>query len=144
MVVALRQPVASGADETRARTILLVDPGATDPARRYKLAYFDFTRIQGQELPGLCVAFSPDGIHWTKHSEAPLLRAFYGDYEEPVPFVDEPGRPWAVPLSASDATDAFYDPVRWTGQVEGELPPEPVMIRVHLERATVYALTLHE
>ena len=38
--------------------------------------------------------------------------------------------------------DALRHPVRWTGQAEGSLPPGRVLIRLHLERATVYAVTL--
>ncbi|KAB2669636.1 MAG: hypothetical protein DVB31_06045 [Verrucomicrobia bacterium] len=112
---------ANGGRSDRYGASVVVDPSAADPARRYKMAYFDFARDQGQEYPGLCVAFSPDGIHWTKHSQAPLLRAFYGDYEEPVPFVGETNRPWAIPLSASDGTDAFYDPVRGVFAIYGKM-----------------------
>jgi hypothetical protein len=113
--------VANGGQSDRYGASVVVDPRDPDPARRYKMAYFDFARDHGQEYPGLCVAFSPDGKVWTKHPEAPLLRAFYGDYEEPVPFVGEPGRPWAVPLSASDATDVFWDPVRSVFAIYGKM-----------------------
>lgn len=113
--------LANGGQSDRYGASVVVDPLDADPARRYKMAYFDFAKDQGQEYPGLCVAFSPDGIHWTKHPQAPLLRAFYGNYEEPVPFVDEPGRPWAIPLSASDADDAMYDPVRGLFAIYGKM-----------------------
>ena len=40
----------------------------------YKMGYFDFTPDgEGADRPGLCVAFSPDGIHWAKHPRAPLV-----------------------------------------------------------------------
>lgn len=113
--------LANGGRSERYGASVVVDPLEANPARRYKMAYFDFAKDQGQEYPGLCVAFSPDGVRWTKHPQAPLLRAFYGDFEEPVPFVDEPGRPWANPLSASDATDAFYDPVRRVFAIYGKM-----------------------
>jgi len=77
------------------------------------MAYTDFSVDSGREYPGLCVAFSPDGIHWTKYPKAPLHRTSYGDYESPVPFTDETGRKWwDNPLTMADAVDVFYDPVR--------------------------------
>ena len=85
------------------------------------MAHFDFTKDDGVEYPGLNVAFSPDGIHWTKHPHGPLSRAAYGDYGDPVPFADETGRPWAIPLSMSDALDAIYDPVRQVFAIYGKM-----------------------
>lgn len=113
--------VANGGRSDRYGAAVLVDPRDPDPQRRYKMAYYDFCVVDGVERPGLCVAFSPDGKHWNKHATAPLLRAFYGDYEEPVPFMDEKGRPWAVPLSISDATDAMFDPVRQVFALYGKM-----------------------
>ena len=51
---------------------VIIDPREKDPDRRYKMAYSDFAQDGKNEHPGLCVAFSPDGIHWTKHPQAPL------------------------------------------------------------------------
>src|SRR5262249_46023046 len=72
---------------------VLVDPVECepDPARRYKMAYYDWVTTGGREYPGLCVAFSPDGIHWTKHShpEGPLYRTSYGARGIQPPFADE-------------------------------------------------------
>jgi hypothetical protein len=77
------------------------------------MAYTDFSMDGGKEYPGLCVAFSPDGIHWTKYPKAPLHKTSYGKYESLVPFTDETGRPWwDNPLTMADAVDVFYDPVR--------------------------------
>lgn len=105
--------VANGGTSDRYANSVLYDPRDADPARRYKMAYFDFAFDEGREYPGLCVAFSPDGIHWTKHPKAPLLRVSYGAYGEPVPFEDEAEkRPWAIPLSVADATDVFCDDKR--------------------------------
>ena len=90
---------------------VIVDERAADPARRYKMAYYDFSIADdGVERPGLSVAFSPDGIHWTKYPHAPLIRTYYAGTDQPVPFVGEKGREWAVPLTMSDALDAIYDP----------------------------------
>lgn len=104
--------LANGGYSDRYSNAVVVDPHDPDPTRRYKMAYFDFAYEQGQEHPGLSVAFSPDGIHWRKHPQAPLLKASYGDLGDPVPFTNETHRPWAQPLSFSDAMDAFYDPRR--------------------------------
>ncbi|MEX0641100.1 MAG: hypothetical protein WD468_00285 [Pirellulales bacterium] len=89
---------------------VVFDPQDRNPARRYKMAYWDFSKDQGREMPGLSVAFSPDGIRWTKYPSAPLLKAGYSDVGKPVAFADEPGNEWDIPLSFSDAVDALYDP----------------------------------
>ena len=97
---------------------VLVEPHERDPARRYKMAHFDWGKN-----PGLFVAFSPDGVSWTKHGDGePLSRIAYIDFEEPVPFADEKEkRPWAVPLSMADAVDVCFDPQRnvyaWYGKM---------------------------
>ncbi len=109
--------VGAGGHSYRYANSVLVEPADPDPARRYKMAYFDW----GKD-PGLFVAFSPDGIHWKKHSSEPLSRISYGDVEEAVPFADErASRPWAVPLSMADAVDVFFDPQRnvyaWYGKM---------------------------
>ena len=89
---------------------VLVDPLDRDASHRYKMAYFDFAVDNGKEYPGLCVAFSPDGIHWKKHSKAPLLRSAYSGLGAQLPYKDEPRTEWHVPLSMSDALDTLYDP----------------------------------
>ena len=117
--------IGSGGTSYRYANSVLVEPHEPDAAKRYKMAYFDFEKdadAGGKEFPGLCVAFSPDGIHWTKHAKAPLSRISYGNLEEPVPFADErETRPWSVPLSMADAVDVFFDPVRnvyaWYGKM---------------------------
>lgn len=104
--------LANGGYSDRYGCSVVVDPADSHPARRYKMAYFDFSSRQGKEYPGLSVAFSPDGIHWTKEPGVPLLRSAYGNRGTPVPFVGETTQPWLLPLSISDATDVFYDPPR--------------------------------
>jgi hypothetical protein len=103
--------IGNGGYSDRYTNSVLLDPRDPDPGRRYKMATYDFCIDEGIERPGLVVAFSPDGIHWTKHPKAPLLRTADGDHDL-VPFVDEPGRVWDIPLALSDAMDAIYDPVR--------------------------------
>jgi hypothetical protein len=114
--------VGNGGHSYRYSNSVLVDPSEADASRRYKMAYFDWAKDGGQEYPGLCVAFSPDGVHWTKHPKAPLSRIAYVNYEEGVPFADEATtRPWAVPLSMADAVDVCFDPKRnvyaWYGKM---------------------------
>lgn len=103
---------------------VLVDAQEKDPDRRYKMTYYDWSVDGQREEPGLHVAFSPDGVRWTKHDQGPLYRTLYGGRSLPPPFADEdpyketpvkdkPARKtWSYPLTLSDAVDVFYDPVR--------------------------------
>ena len=105
--------VANGGYSDRYGNSVVFDPRDKDANRRYKMAYTDFAVDGGKEYPGLNVAFSPDGIHWTKYPKAPLHRTSYGHYESPVPYTDETGGElWNNPLTMSDAVDVFYDPGR--------------------------------
>jgi hypothetical protein len=113
--------VANGGKSDRYGVSVVVDPREQDASRRYKMAYFDFTKDHGVEYSGLNVAFSPDGIRWTKHPQGPLSRAAYGKHGDPVPFADDTTRPWAVPLSMADALDALYDPVREVFAIYGKM-----------------------
>jgi hypothetical protein len=86
------------------------------------MTYFDFVTEGGKEFPGMCVAFSPDGIHWTKPPHGPVLRASYGDRGDEVPFADAAeAKPWSRPLSIADASDVFYDPLRKVFAVYGKM-----------------------
>ena len=107
--------VGNGGRSLRYGNTVIVDPRDSNPDRRYKMAYFDFSKAtQGNKsLPGLFVAFSPDGIHWTKPDIAmPIQNTAYGDYGDTVPFNSEAGRELLVPLSISDCHDVFYDAKR--------------------------------
>ena len=110
--------IGSGGHSYRYANSVLVEPHEPDPAKRYKMAYFDWGKN-----PGLFVAFSPDGVSWTKHGDGePLSRINYDDHEATVPFADDAEkRPWAVPMSMSDAVDVFFDPQRnvyaWYGKM---------------------------
>ena len=114
--------VSNGGHGDRYCCSVLVDAHEKNPARRYKMAYYDWSVVGRREEPGLHVAFSPDGIHWTKHDKGPLLPTLYGRAAAP-PFADEdpyrevpgkgaPRRTWSYPLSMSDVIDVFWDPVR--------------------------------
>ena len=106
--------IGNGGHSTNYGASVIVTPEDPDKSRRYKMAYFDWSVSNGQEYPGLSVAFSPDGVHWRKYPDAPLLRASYAyvGLGEPLPYRDESDRPWSVPLTISDAIYAFYDPKR--------------------------------
>lgn len=99
---------------------VIVDPHEEDTAKRFRMAYYDWSERDGREEAGLHVAFSPDGIHWKKHPGV-LLTTSFGRYREP-PFADED--PYKVipasktkplqkriyyPLTMSDVIDVFWD-----------------------------------
>jgi hypothetical protein len=113
---------------------VLVDPAEADPARRYRMAYYDWSKADdGREHPGLHVAFSPDGIHWTKHPHGPLYKTSYGGRNMQPLYPDEdplrefpaagkpPRRMWLYPLTMSDAADAVYDPQRSAYAIYGKM-----------------------
>ena len=101
---------------------VLVDEREPDPARRYKMVYYDWM-IGADEKRGAGshVAFSPDGIHWTKHGPM-VMKTSYGAKGVPAPYRDEGvyfeekqkngtvRKSWRVPLSMSDAVDVIADP----------------------------------
>ena len=69
-------------------------PDLADPSRRYKMAYFG---------NGLCVAFSPDGLHFEPHQNNPVIP--FAVNEIP-PY--EPGYVNVI----SDIVDGCWDPLR--------------------------------
>ena len=115
--------VSNGGHGDRYGCSVLVDANDKDPARRYKMAYYDWSVGGKREEPGLHVAFSPDGIHWTKHNKGPLLPSLFGRAAV-LPFADEepyrevpvkgkpPRKTWSYPLTMSDVVDVFWDPIR--------------------------------
>jgi hypothetical protein len=122
---------------------VVVDPRDPDPNRRYKMAYYDWeTGEREKDGAGTHVAFSPDGIHWTKHEGRVGSNTLFGGkgmappYADESPLVEEKlkdGRirkPWRVPIGMSDALDVLYDPKReafvgygklWTPWPDGTL-----------------------
>jgi hypothetical protein len=103
---------------------VLVDPRDTDPARRYKMVFYDWEPDDDRNLgAGMRVAFSPDGIHWTRH-EGMVSKTGFGakgkqpQYADEGPYLEGPpknGRPfksWLVPISMSDAQDVIYDDLK--------------------------------
>ena len=88
---------------------VLVDQFDPDKLRRYKMAYWDFVDVSGRQVPGLCVAFSADGIQWVKYSKAPLLQGAYGDPTQPPLSAESRGEPTTRP-AISDVIDLMWDP----------------------------------
>jgi hypothetical protein len=101
---------------------VVVDPRDPDPQRRYKMAYYDWAPAEGAAGgSGTHVAFSPDGIHWTKYAGGIVSKSSFGNKGMEFPFADEDGyvespgkggtvrRAWRSPLCISDALDVFYD-----------------------------------
>jgi len=124
--------IGSGLYGDRYGNSVLVDEREKDPTRRYKMAFYDWSMKNGREEAGLHVAFSPDGIHWTKHAEGPLYPSSFGARGLQPPLVDESpyvetpvaGKPtrktWHYPLTLSDAVDVFYDPRREVFAIYGK------------------------
>ncbi len=102
---------------------VVVDPNPEDSSRRYKMSYFDFSGEGEQENPGLHVAFSVDGVHWTKHHEGPLSLMSHGQgkYAPTLPFSDATDSPWLRPLTMSDAVDCIYDPKKKKYAIYGKM-----------------------
>ena len=116
---------ASGAYGDRYCNSVVVDPRDPDPARRYKMAYYDWSPGAGAEGgSGTHIAFSPDGIHWTKHPGGPVAKTPFGGKGAQPPFADERPyveetrsngtlvRSWRIPIGMSDALDVFWDATR--------------------------------
>jgi hypothetical protein len=124
--------VGNGGYGDRYGAAAIVDPRDPEPARRYKLAYYDWARDGEREYAGLHVAFSPDGIHWTKHPGL-LNHTAYGGRGQQPPFADEPAytetrladgrvrKSWPIPFSMSDAVDVFYDEPRGVFAICGKV-----------------------
>jgi len=85
---------------------VLFDPRDPDPGGRYKSALWEQIKPYGTAL-----AFSPDGIHWTKYSGNPVIKGSHGEYIQP-PYEDDPvidSGSQGPPLSTSDVIDLIWD-----------------------------------
>ena len=131
---------------------VVVDPLEKDPARRYKMAYYDWGTGEGENSgSGTHVAISPDGIHWTKHEGGIVCKTPFGGKGLQPPFADEGPyvedlrkdgtvvKNWRIPIGMSDAMDVFYDPLRqvyaaygksWTPGPDGGLAWKHGMARI--------------
>ncbi len=99
--------VGNGGKSVNYGAAVIVDLRDPSPSRRYKMAYWDFAG----NLPGLFVAFSPDGKHWTKHHSGPLLPAAYGEPGQPPARAERDTEPDIRP-AISDVIDLHFDPRR--------------------------------
>jgi len=80
-------------------------PDCPNPARRYKTILFG-SFVDGRVVhhrldapSGLCVSFSPDGIHWTDYQGNPVLKYY------PVDSLD-------LKRGVGDISDCIWDPLR--------------------------------
>ena len=115
--------IGNGGYGDRYGCAVVVDPREPDAQRRYKMAHYDWSMDGGREYAGLHLAFSPDGIHWTKEPKL-IYRTSFGARGMQPPFPGEetyheaPGknntvrRTWIIPGTMSDAADLMFDPVR--------------------------------
>lgn len=99
-----------------------VNPDEKDPKKRYKMAFYDWNGGDGEKgVAGLNVAFSADGIHWTRQPGV-IMPMSFGAKEQQPPFEDESvyfhikneqkeWRQWRYPSSLSDALDVLWDPM---------------------------------
>ncbi len=100
--------VGNGGRSVNYGASVLVDHRDSDTEKRYKMAYWDFVNIAGRQVPGLCIAFSRDGIHWVKQSKGPLLQGAYGDPTQPPLSAESQGEPPTRP-AISDVIDLMWD-----------------------------------
>jgi hypothetical protein len=104
---------------------VMVDPRDPDPNKRYKMLYYDWRVGEQEKLgAGTHVAFSPDGIHWTKHPDGFVSKTSYGGkgiqppFDKEETYVEQPSKngnakkSWHVPMTMSDAMDVFFDTER--------------------------------
>jgi hypothetical protein len=83
-------------------------PEFPDRERRFKVACWGQEKPWARQSPdgggdpGMRIAFSPDGLHWTKHPANPVLHDFGERW-----FVDDPRRPFG----AGDIVDVYRDPI---------------------------------
>lgn len=89
--------------------MVLKDMNESDPSRRYKMIYWDYSGPVTYRDAGMYVAFSPDGIHWTQHPGNPQL---YAEQKE---------------QSISDVMDVMQDPAtgKFVAYTKGWADPHP-------------------
>ncbi|MCB9768703.1 MAG: hypothetical protein H6752_10950 [Candidatus Omnitrophica bacterium] len=87
--------------------VSVLDEGleACDPNRRFKCVWWGQEKEWPEGDPGLRVAFSPDGLHWTKYESNPVLPDFS---ELPYFEVDDIRKAYGI----GDITDVYWDEFR--------------------------------
>lgn len=78
-------------------------PGFEPADHRYKVAWWGQSKPWPDGDPGMRVAFSLDGLHWTPFEGNPVLPDFGEEW-----FLEDPRRPYGV----GDIIDVFCDPYR--------------------------------
>ena len=53
---------------------VIEEPHDPDPDRRYKMLYWDRSVKRDPGIAHVSVAFSPDGLHWTRYAGNPVIR----------------------------------------------------------------------
>ena len=125
--------IGSGLYGDRYCNSVIVDVKEPDAAKRYKMLYYDWAKnAKGELVAGLHLAFSPDGIRWMKHPEAPLYTSAFGGKKQQPPFTGENPytetaapdgrvkRQLRQPISMSDAADPLFDPKRKVWAIYGK------------------------
>jgi hypothetical protein len=113
---------AEGAYGDRYCNSVVFDPRDQDASKRYKMTYYDWATGEGPAGgSGTHVAFSPDGIHWTKYAGGLVSKSAFGAkgiqprYADEGPYFEEHRKDgtvrknWLVPTAMSDALDVFFD-----------------------------------
>ena len=125
--------IGSGLYGDRYCNSVIVDVKEPDAAKRYKMLYYDWAKnTKGEVIAGLHLAFSPDGIRWAKHPEAPLYATSFGGKNVPPPLAGtnpyqettlpdgRVKRQLLLPISMSDAADPLFDPKRKPWAIYGK------------------------
>lgn len=100
-VMSISEPFQSG----YGASVLDDGPNASDPDKRFKLVWWGQAKDWPEGDPGFRVAFSPDGLHWTKYPGNPVLPDFS---EAPPHDVNDRRRAYGV----GDIIDVYWDPIR--------------------------------
>lgn len=116
----------------RAGCSVIYDPQESNASRRYKMVYSDWASASDPSLGlGLQVAFSPDGVNWTKHnaSNGWLLPFAYNHRNQAIPPVGQdayaPSGPrWTIPMTFLDNVNVFKDAPSGKYVIYGRMPIE--------------------
>jgi len=114
---------------------VIYDPRDPDAGRRYKSAVWE----QNSKPYGTALAFSPDGIHWIKYENNPVIKGSHGDYIQP-PFEGDPiinSGSQGPPLSTSDVTDLIWDQKRQVYAIYSKTWLDGPKGAMHWKRAVV-------